>query len=479
MIGRRIELHKGPQSVCFNSNATEILYGGAAGGGKSYLIRIAFVTWAMSIPGLQCYLFRRTFPELGKNHMEGPTGFPNMLAPWLDSKACFINYGKMQIRFDNGSVIHLCHCQYEKNRLDYHGAEIHVLGIDELTTFTYSIYSYLRSRVRMIGIKIPLHVTQPFPRILCGSNPGGIGHSWVKTGWVTAARPMEKFVASADEGGMVRQYIPARLDDNPTLMQEDPTYYTRLAGLGSPELVKALRDGSWDILEGAMFADVWDESVNVIEPFPIPQSWEVSRAFDWGSSKPFSVGWWARADGTQPVTSDGERLLEYTIPRGSRVRIGEWYGWNGKADQGCKMLPNEIAREILQRERHLPIRSSVQAGAADTSIYDTDRGQSIAQQMSAAGVRFVPAKKGPGSRISGWEVMRDMMKAAQDSPMERPALLVFSTCTNFRRTIPELPRDELKTDDINTHAEDHIADEARYELTRERSGALKVALRGV
>lgn len=143
------------------------------------------------------------------------------------------------------------------------------------------------------------------------------------------------------------------------------------------------------------------------------------------------------------------------------------------------MLPNEIAREILQRERHLPIRSSVQAGAADTSIYDTDRGQSIAQQMSAAGVRFVPAKKGPGSRISGWEVMRDMMKAAQDSPMERPALLVFSTCTNFRRTIPELPRDELKTDDINTHAEDHIADEARYELTRERSGALKVALRGV
>jgi hypothetical protein len=478
MAGKQVMLHDGPQTRAFLSPATEILYGGAAGGGKSYLIRVALITWAMLVGGLQCYLFRRTFPELNKNHMEGPTSFPVLLAPWIDAKLCTVNYGKMQIRFSNGSVIHLCHCQYEKNRLDYHGAEMHVLAIDELTTFTHSIYSYLRSRVRMIGINIPRRVTAPFPRILCGSNPGGIGHTWVKAAWVTAAPPMELFKAPDNEGGMMRQYIPARLDDNPTLMHEDPTYFTRLGGLGTEELVRALREGSWDILEGAMFADVWDESVNFIEPFPIPQSWEVTRSFDWGSSKPFSIGWWARCDGTQPLDADGQRILPYTIPRGSRIRIGEWYGWNGKPDQGCRLLPAEIAKGVLDRERLLPIKSQVRAGAADSAIWDKDRGDSIAQIMEKAGVKFVPCNKGAGSRISGWETMRDMMKAAHTIPMEKPVLLVFNTCQQFRRTIPELPRDDLRTDDIDTDAEDHIADEARYEVTRVRSGATKIGIRG-
>jgi hypothetical protein len=121
----------------------------------------------------------------------------------------------------------------------------------------------------------------------------------------------------------------------------------------------------------------------------------------------------------------------------------------------------------------------VRPGAADSSIWDSDRGDSIAKTMEALGVRFIPCNKGAGSRVSGWEVMRDMMKAAHTIPMENPALLVFNTCQQFRRTIPELPRDELRTDDIDTKAEDHIADETRYELTRVRSGATRIGIKGV
>jgi len=485
MILSECTLHDGPQSIAFQSPATEILYGGAAGGGKSFLIRISLIIWCLAVPGLQCYLFRRTFRELFMNHMEGPSSFPLLLNPWIKNKQVNINYQSMKIMFANGSVIHLCNCQYEKNRLNYHGAEIHVLAIDELTTFTATIYYYLRGRVRMVGLDLPPNCPWAFPRILCGTNPGGIGHTFAKADWVTSANPYEIHRASEDDGGMLRQYIPARLTDNPTLMREDPGYIGRLAGLGSPELVRALREGSWDILEGAMFTDVWDEAVNWIDPFPLPQSWRLTRSFDWGSSKPFSVGWWATCDGTQPTDEDGNRILDYTIPAKSKIRIAEWYGWNGKANQGCKLLPKQIAKGILEREQKLGILGQVYPGAADSAIFDTDRGESIATKMeavrlngSSAKVKFKPASKGPGSRVRGWEVVREMLKAAQQRPMEAPALLIFNRCTNFRRTIPELPRDETKTDDINTESEDHIADETRYELTLPSFGATRAQIKG-
>jgi hypothetical protein len=479
-----IQLHDGPQTRALTTEATEILYGGAAGGGKSFLIRAAFITWASLVPGLQLYLFRRTFPELEKNHMQGPTSFPAMLAGAINDKRVKINYSKMQIHLENGSVIHLCHCQYEKNKYDYHGAEIHVLALDELTTFTSGIYYYLRSRVRMVGVKIPAYVRAMFPRlgfprILNGSNPGGIGHTWVKADFVTSETYGKPWATPEDEGGMIRQFIPAMLDDNPTLLREDPGYYGRLSGLGSEAFVKALREGSWDILEGAMFAEVFDPAINVIPVFTIPRSWPVTRAFDWGSSKPFSVGWYARADGTQPTDETGESVLDYTIPRGSRIRIAEFYGWNGKPNQGKKLLPAQIARKILEHEKKLPILGPVLPGAADSAIYDSDRGDSIAKKMQKLGVKFKPSKKGPGSRVNGWEVMRDMLEAAHTRPIEDPALFVFENNRHFKRTIPELPRDSIKTDDIDTDAEDHIADECRYEITLPRSGGTRTKTLGV
>jgi hypothetical protein len=176
------------QFAAFTSKATEILYGGAAGGGKSHLMRIAAVIWSAEIAGLQVYLFRRIHEDLVRNHMEGPKGFRALLAPWVD--AGLVKIVENEIRFWNGSKIYLCHCQHDKDRFKYQGAEIHVLMIDELTHFTDVIYRFLRNRVRAVGLNLKDAYKGLFPRIICGSNPGNIGHQWVKAAFVDNAEDL-------------------------------------------------------------------------------------------------------------------------------------------------------------------------------------------------------------------------------------------------------------------------------------------------
>ncbi|HBA32968.1 MAG TPA: terminase, partial [Gammaproteobacteria bacterium] len=321
----QLDLHP-RQGDAYLTDATELLYGGAAGGGKSHLFRVASIAWCYDIPGLQVYLFRREFPDLYKNHVEGPSGYPAMLARYIEAGKVRPNWSKNQIGFWNGSKIHLCHCKNEKDVYGYQGAEIHVLMIDELTQWLATMYRYLRGRVRLGGLNIPKHYQDLFPRILNGANPGGIGHNWVKADFIDIGPPESKHRMPKKEGGMLRQYIPAKLEDNPTLVENDPDYEYRLEGLGSAELVRAMRMGDWDIVAGGMFDDVWNRDKHVIDPFPIPSSWRIDRSFDWGSSKPFSVGWWAESDGSPVIWPD---QTETHYPRGTLFRIAEWYGWNG------------------------------------------------------------------------------------------------------------------------------------------------------
>ena len=208
------------QGEAFNTEATEVLYGGAAGGGKSHLMRVAAIYWCAAIPGLQVYLFRRIRDDLVKNHMEGPKGFRALLADWV--LAGFVAIVEDEIRFWNGAKIYLCHCKDAKDVYKYQGAEIHVLLIDELTHFTEPMYRFLRSRTRMVGVTPPAALKGRFPRILCGANPGNIGHLWVKSSFVDGVRPLEIRRMPDEEGGTLRQYIPARLDDNPSMQSRRP-----------------------------------------------------------------------------------------------------------------------------------------------------------------------------------------------------------------------------------------------------------------
>jgi len=451
------------QEFTFDSPATEILYGGAAGGGKSHLMRVASIVWCSQIPGLQVYLFRRKYNDLWKNHMEGPTGYIALLENWEREGFCKINYSKNEIEFPElKSKIFLCHCQHENDKYNYLGAEIHVLLMDELTTFTETIYRFLRGRVRLGGLNVPNEYKNVFPRILCGSNPGNIGHSWVKQSFVSLAPEGNIVKMPKIEGGMKRQYVRAVLEDNPFMAANDPDYEFRLEGLGDPALVKAMRTGDWDIVAGGMIDDVWNKDIHIIEPFLIPATWKIDRSFDWGSSKPFSVGWWAESDGCEVELVDGATR---NFPRGTLFRIGEWYGWNGKANQGLNYTADKIARGIIEREKKLGIYGRVVPGPADSSIFDTENGNCIADDMALCGVRWAKANKSPGSRVQGWQQLRRLLGNGLQSPMEEAGMFIFSNCQNgFIRTVPVLPRDETKSDDVDTDAEDHTGDEVRYRI---------------
>lgn len=417
-------------------------------------MRVAAIVWCASIPGLQVYLFRRLYDDLIKNHMEGPKGFRSLLAEWEATGWCQIVDD--EVRFWNGSKIYLCHCQHEKDRFKYQGAEIHVLLIDELTHFSEVVYRFLRNRVRMVGLELPAKYAGLFPRILCGANPGNVGHLWVKTTFVTAAPPFTFRRMDGAEGGMLRQYLPARLEDNPSMASDDPGYEARLEGLGSASLVKAMRWGDWDVIEGAFF-DCWDSRRHVIRPFTVPADWTRFRSGDWGSARPFSFGWWAVVTDTYK-TPDG-----IFLPRGCLVRYREWYGMQpGQPNIGLKLPAEAVGAGIWEREQKDP---RLKYGVIDPAAFIQDGGPSIAERITIGSGRRIffraaDNKRVPGrGAMGGWDQLRSRFIGDDEG---RPMIACFETCVDSIRTIPALQHDEAKPEDLDTDGEDHAGDDWRY-----------------
>jgi len=458
-----IALHN-KQAEAFFSTATEILYGGAAGGGKSHLMRIAAINWASEVAGLQVYIFRRVSEDLYKNHMEGSGGFFSILAGWMSLGLATYNSTKNLITFWNGSKIWLCHCQHEKDKFKYQGAEIHVLMIDELTHFSESIYRYLRGRCRLGSLEIPEKYSNKFPNILCGSNPGGVGHTWVKSTFVDNAPYKEVVRMARDEGGMLRQYIPALLTDNPTLNYEE--YSATLAGLGSKDLVRAMLNGDWDIVAGGALDDLWQKDVHVLPRFKIPYTWRLDRSFDWGSSTPFSVGWWAEANGEEAIMEDG---TIFCPPKGTLIRIAEWYGAEKVGtNKGLGLTAAEIADGILAMEKQLLdlgwISAKVNAGVADNQISSVieKKADTIEKKMADRGVRWLKSNKSAGSRIVGLDLVRSRMKASIDK--EGAGIYFMNNCLASLATLPIMPRDPKNPEDVLKGPDDHAFDEIRYRV---------------
>jgi len=445
------------QGMAFLTEATEVLYGGAAGGGKSYLERVSGIRWCVEVPGIQVYLFRRTLPDLRDNHLRGPTNFHVMLQVYTDGGHVKYRAVENEFEFWNGSVLHLCYCDTENDVEKYRGAEIHVLMMDELTHFTEYQYRFLRSRVRVAGLAIPEQYKKRLPRVECASNPGSIGHAWVKRTFINPKPALEVWKTTPEEGGMLRQFIPARLADNPHLTKDDPAYADRLRGLGADSLVRAMLDGDWDIIAGQALEKL-NREIHCVESFEPPDDWLCFGSLDWGSSKPFSFGLWTVANGN--MLPDG-RLYR----RGAMIRFNEVYGWNGKPDEGLRKEATEVADMIKARigARRLAYI------AADPSMWKVDGGPSIAETMLRRGVVL---RKADHNRLTGYVEVRQRIAGDGDGPM----LYATKNChAGFWRTMPDIVLDEDHPEDVDTDQEDHCYDEVRYAcVSRPWAAAKKV-----
>lgn len=413
-----------------NAHEDEVLFGGAAGGGKSYGQLVDALLYALRYPQSKQLILRRTFPDLERSlvlvHLE------------FYPRGVYRYSGKTHRGwFRNGSTIEFGYLDNEKDVYQYQGAEYDVIRFDELTHFTEPMYRYLVSRVR--GVR-------PYPRsVKSSTNPGGVGHSWVKARFIDGAPPG---TVQHTKKGRTRLFIPSLVQDNPFLMQGDPDYINRLETLPE-EQRKALLLGDWNIFSGQVFEEWRNDPTHykdgawthVIEPFEIPDWWKIWRGFDFGYSKPFSVGWYA-------ADSDGKVY-----------RIKEWYGCTKDPNTGLKLTPQQIAEGIRQREAEDPLLKGKHImGIADPAIFEESRGESIAAMMEKR-PNFIYWEPGDHKRLPG--LMQCHYRLAFDKNGQC-MFQVFNTCRGFIRTVPALVYSDVRPEDINTDMEDHIYDEWRY-----------------
>lgn len=457
-----IRLHT-KQALVLKSPANEILFGGAAGPGKSFLVRAAAIGYCTAIPGLQAYLFRRTFPELWQTHMEGPGSFRVLLAKAVAAGAVAIV--KNEIRFSNGSRISLNHCQYESNKYNFQGSEMHFLAIDELTHFPRSVYTYLRTRCRLGTLKVPDNLRSKFPFILSTTNPGGAHHNWVKEDFVETCGndPYVVKRMPEEEGGMLRSFIPAFYTDNPDLLANDPEYLSKLKGAGDPETVRSLVYGDWDVVSGAMFSANWVRNKNVCPSRPIPSGWELWRSADDGFANPACVFWYAR-----------DPIVDRVYVVSELYRAG--------------MLPEEMAKLVMERDRALLIEEpygdvhenthSLEGLIDPATFANTGTGAPArGDAMNKLGCKWKPAEKYAGSRIHGIQHIHRMLATQKDG---WPKLVIFESCRMLVKALPTAPRDPDNPEDVDPEFElDHCLDSLRYGLQWRGASGKRVRLSGI
>ena len=414
------EPNEGPQTEFLAASEREVFYGGARGGGKSYAMLVDPLRYCDKQKH-RALLIRRTMPELRDliNHSQHlyPKAYPG--AKWREQEK--------EWKFPSGARIEFGYAENLTDALRYQGQSYTWIGIDELPQYpTEDIYNFLRSSLRSVDPEIPVFMRAT-------GNPGNVGSLWVKNMFVDPAVPNTKFDIDIKTPTGVkkisRRFIPAKLEDNPYLMQTDD-YYAMLASL--PEVQrKQFLDGNWEAFEDSSFPE-FNKDIHVIKPFDIPRNWMKFRACDWGYSSPACCLWIA-------VDFDNN-LFVYR----------ELYTQKVTADM--------FARKVLDAEEGEYIRY----GVLDSSTWARrgDIGPSIAETMILEGCRWRPSDRSPRSRIAGKLEIHKRLRPDEETGY--PSLFILDNCVNLIRTLPMLPTDKNNPEDVDTHAEDHAYDALRY-----------------
>lgn len=455
---------EGPQTALLQCPVFEVFYGGARGGGKTDGMIGDWLQHSQMYGEDAVGIFvRRNRTQLSEVIARTKQLFRRLPgAKYNEQKSEWLMPGGARLRF--------VYLERNSDAENYQGHNYTRVYIEEVTNFPIpGPIDLLRATLRSaVGVPVGLRLT---------GNPGGPGHSWVKQRYIgdekTAQTPDGpdpkgfKIMSFTDtvtlpDGSTVevkleRVFIPSKLKDNAKLFVSQPTYVLQLRQSGSEALVKAWLEGDWDSIQGAYFSEfsqVRHVLPNSILPL-LPKHWTRFRAMDWGSAKPFCVGWYAVADGkTGPTIRHADGTESIAFPKGALIKYREWYGWNGKPNEGLKMSASAVGAGILKFDLEDARNGTpVQYALADPSMFAEDGGPSIAEMMLGAGCIWARADN---KRIPGWEQIHLRLQA------ERPLLYFLECCTHTIRTLPLLQHHETNPEDLDTEAEDHPADETRY-----------------
>jgi len=400
------------QKAFVDATADEVLFGGAAGGGKSYGQVVDALLCALKYPGSKQLILRRTFPELDKSLIRTALAlYPQELYKY--------NSSSHLMSFQNGSIIDFGYCDSENDVFRYQSAEYDILRFDELTHFTQDMYVYLISRVRGAN---------SFPKqVKSSTNPGGVGHSWVKQRFIDLGA--SDTLHTTKNGSRI--FLPSRVQDNKFLMESDPKYITRLENLSSRDR-RALLHGDWDIFDGQYFTE-WSRDTHVIKPFPIPDRWRRYFAMDYGLD--MLAGYWIAVD-----------------------------------EGGCAYVYREVYKSGLiisdaaRAVRDAGGNDTVYAYIAPPDLWNRrqDTGRSAAEIFAECGIDLIAAVN---NRVQGWMDLKEWLRPVRNEQGGvTPRLRIFENCRNLIRTLPAVQVDKVNPNDVarEPHELTHAPDALRY-----------------
>lgn len=415
------------------NGADEILYGGAAGGGKTDALLIAGIIYCQKYPGIWVLFLRRTFPELEQKPI------PRSKELIFNSVAKY-NESKHRWTFNNGSVLQFGSLDKEGDESKYQSAEYGLIIWDELTHFhNKNQYIYMISRNRC---------SKPFPnfkpKVIAGTNPGGVGHGWVKERWIDPHPPEQIWEVPQDEEdrrlglpARKRLFIPARVTDNQALLSVNPGYISALKELPEAERA-ALLDGSWDSFIGQYFS-CWNRELHVVKPFEIPKWWKRFLSMDYGL--------------------DMCAVYEYAIDQSGKVYIvKEFY----KKDLSIPEAAEQILKWVTP-----DVKFQYMVASPDLWNRRQETGTTGFELFMKNGIKklHTPMIKADDNRVNGWQNMFDYLypRKSEDGTLQ-PKCVIFENCVNLIRTIPTMVRDDKNPNDIADGLDDHGCESVRYFL---------------